>query len=535
MLRAAPQLQPTKLTPPSEVRPAAKRRVVRGLAALAIVAIAALAVRIPYLAQRSVWYDEASSWHLANLSLRDMMDALTRNVHMPLYYLVLKGWMGIWGDSATALRGLSALLGVVSAVGMYFLAREVRPRLPDSDRDGRGVPLYAGLLVALSAFQVNASIETRMYALGVALTVAAAFSLWKVLASPVGRFWWGAWSLLCIALAYTHHHCLLVAASQFCFAWGYAAFASHLDRSTRRRVALRTAIAAAVVALAYVPGMLLLSRQLARVRQDYWTEPLSLSLVSGTFVEFLSPLLKDSQIADFIGPLVFLLLCLAALVLMLRPRTSSIFALMLGWLPLILAAIATLAVTPVWEGRFFRFAQPFLLLSFALAVFQLPLSRTMRLCCVTATLVGVGAATFAFWIDRDVPHRPGMKGAIDRIAAESSRGDLVLSTSNIHYLPASYYAGDDLNVRMLESGTDGFWTDSVITASDIASEDEIEAGLRRGAWVLSHSPIPAGASELEGVVVDKYFVMKYDNGVPQWDVHVSRVRKLASRSASAGP
>ena len=71
---------------------------------LAICAIA-VALRLPYLEGRSLWFDEASSWRTASFPPAEMMDSLRMNVHLPLYYLLLKGWMGVFGDSVAACAG----------------------------------------------------------------------------------------------------------------------------------------------------------------------------------------------------------------------------------------------------------------------------------------------------------------------------------------------------------------------------------------------------------------------------------------------
>ena len=70
----------------------------------AICAIA-VALRLPYLEGRSLWFDEASSWRTASFPPAEMMDSLRMNVHLPLYYLLLKGWMGVFGDSVAACAG----------------------------------------------------------------------------------------------------------------------------------------------------------------------------------------------------------------------------------------------------------------------------------------------------------------------------------------------------------------------------------------------------------------------------------------------
>src|SRR5271166_5277554 len=86
---------------------------VRWTVAVLLLAALALACRLPYLTERSLWYDEASSWQTAKFPLVELMRSVRLNVHMPLYYLLLKGWMAALGESVVALRGFSISFGAL--------------------------------------------------------------------------------------------------------------------------------------------------------------------------------------------------------------------------------------------------------------------------------------------------------------------------------------------------------------------------------------------------------------------------------------
>jgi uncharacterized membrane protein len=77
------------------------------LVALGTVVAGTVLLRLPNVAARSLWYDEASSWQIASFSWPGIIDACRLNVHLPLYYFALKTWMLVFGDSVVALRGIS--------------------------------------------------------------------------------------------------------------------------------------------------------------------------------------------------------------------------------------------------------------------------------------------------------------------------------------------------------------------------------------------------------------------------------------------
>lgn len=129
-------------------------RVLRLIAPL-IVLILAAAVRFHNLGAQSLWNDEGNSLRLAQRPVGDLIEAAGRDIHPPGYYLVLKGWIDLAGDSEFSLRALSAFEGVLAVAVTIALGRVLF---------GRGAGVIAGLLVALSPFAVYYSQETRMYA-----------------------------------------------------------------------------------------------------------------------------------------------------------------------------------------------------------------------------------------------------------------------------------------------------------------------------------------------------------------------------------
>ena len=140
----------------------------------------ALLFRLPYLTERSLWYDEASSWQTARFPLEELLESVRLNVHMPLYYLLLKAWMGAFGESVAAIRGFSVALGIATVLAMDGFGRELyRASAVSSGDDPDRLDARAGTfglvlaaLVAVSPCQVLASIEARMYSLGTVFAAA---------------------------------------------------------------------------------------------------------------------------------------------------------------------------------------------------------------------------------------------------------------------------------------------------------------------------------------------------------------------------
>ncbi|MCB0004789.1 MAG: glycosyltransferase family 39 protein, partial [Anaerolineae bacterium] len=137
----------------------------------------------------SLWNDEGNSWAMLARAYGEIAAAAAADIHPPGYYWLLKTWSLLFGDSAWAMRSLSATLGVLLVVLVLALGRQVA-----RNRSGWGYfPVLAALLAALNPFQIYYSQEARMYML---LAVEAAGVFWALLwVMEIGDLRAGDWRL----------------------------------------------------------------------------------------------------------------------------------------------------------------------------------------------------------------------------------------------------------------------------------------------------------------------------------------------------
>ena len=134
---------------------------------IAILLLAA-ALRFYQLDGQSFWNDEGNSVRLAQRSLALVTAGAAGDIHPPGYYYLLWVWVRLLGDGEFAVRGLSAVLGLLLVATTYALGRQLgRPALG----------LAAAFLAAISPFQVYYSQEARMYILVTLLGAAATLAL----------------------------------------------------------------------------------------------------------------------------------------------------------------------------------------------------------------------------------------------------------------------------------------------------------------------------------------------------------------------
>jgi hypothetical protein len=295
---------------------------------LALGLLAAFLVSTIHIQQDSFWNDEAwTAWAVRSPYLTDTLARVRADVHPPLYFLLLHGWVRADGESVYAIRLLSAFFGMIGLAATYTVAR----RLFDS-RTG----LFALLLLGASSFFVYYTREARMYTLLLAL---ASLSTWAYLAWRDQTTFRRAllYALNMAALLYTHYAGALVAITHLI----------HLlvvrPRGWTRETWLRTPLPYGLAALLYLPWLPIFLSQmkanpngpLAIPVQTDWAAVAALVLIltSGSWALMAFPL---------------------ALALPRLRRDASKVLLLLLWLLLTPAALLALNawVAPVYQVRY---------------------------------------------------------------------------------------------------------------------------------------------------------------------------------------
>ncbi len=187
----------------------------RRLIPVAILLLAAF-WRFHHLETQSLWHDEGNSLRLAERSLSDLVEATSRDIHPPGYYIALKSWMGLMGTTEFGLRSLSAFWSIVAVAATYALGRRLF---------GDFAATLAALLVAANPFAIYYAQETRMYAQLGALSILSLWLLLRLLDTSHARrrlYWAGGLAtvnILGLYTQYTYPLTMIVQGTYFVWWW----------------------------------------------------------------------------------------------------------------------------------------------------------------------------------------------------------------------------------------------------------------------------------------------------------------------------
>jgi mannosyltransferase len=145
------------------------------LTALLVGAAVAAGVVLRFVTRSDLWLDEALGAEIARLPLGDMLDALARDGHPPLHYLLLHGWMQVVGEGDLAVRALSGLLSVATLPVAWVAARRY---------GGRVCATAALVVLATAPFALRYATEARMYSLVMLLVLLGWLAVGAALEAP---------------------------------------------------------------------------------------------------------------------------------------------------------------------------------------------------------------------------------------------------------------------------------------------------------------------------------------------------------------
>ena len=416
------------VTPPS-TPPRQTIRTAGTAALLLVLLIVGTALRVYGLAGESAWLDEAFAVGIARLGWSEVLYQTRLDVHPPLYYMLLTGWLALVGDSVWSAR----LLSVVLSVALLAATALVGARLA-----GRAAGLTAAALLAVSVFHVEFAQEARMYsmlALLATLSTAGFIALFEDRRRQAMLFYVAVTALM----VWTHVYAAFVIGAQ-----GVAIL---VDLVWRRQAAVDTAArwvwAQVFVVAAVLPWLPVFVWQMALVQSNFWIaepEPWGFLAVFRTYA-------GSEPLLWVLAPLALL----GAGHLAWRWRSSGLASrsplfFLIPWLagPILFPFVVSLISQPIFLPKYTIAASvPFAILV-AAGVQALP-TTVVRTAVISACLLWSGSLLPDFYARRT---KDGWREAVPVVERLAKPSDAVVVYPYFNTIAWDFYQQrDDLQVR----------------------------------------------------------------------------------------
>jgi len=208
----------------------------------AVIVLFAVA-RLWRLSATCLWFDEIFSVHAAHHSWIELFRFVAADIiHPPLFYLLLKIWIAIGGESLLWLRLLPGLFGIAAIIPFFFLCRELE--LSRSERN------LALLLLGVNGYLIKYAQELRMYSLLMLLSLCSLWLFIKFFRAERASHKQFVWLFLVnLLLVYSHYAGWLVVILE-----AFALLVWHRDRVISFLAGI------VITTLAYLPWVFLVTR-----------------------------------------------------------------------------------------------------------------------------------------------------------------------------------------------------------------------------------------------------------------------------------
>ncbi len=414
----------------------------RGLALPAILALS-LGLRLYDLTGESLWYDEAYSVWTSGMAIGSLRTLWEWQIEFPLYYLLLHGWMILFGDGEFAVRLYGALAGAATVVPLYYLGARLF---------GHRAGVAAALLLAVNPYHVWYSQEVRMFPWAILFSVLSLYAFSRLL-DGAHTGWWVTHALATGLSFHLHYYILWLILAQNVYLLGWLAwrYRTVLGRDARPLL-WRWLLDQAIVGALALPALAVYLTKAVEFNQWGWLGERygapGVREVAGLFLAFVVGLGFPGPSA--LGWLITLTMVgLAALAVASRLGVGRGVSTAPLWLAVValgvplLSALVAGQFRPLWVPRHLSLFLPFFLLLVGLGATSLPgpLSSALAVMLVVADLYALSGIY-------GVPQKEDWRGVAAYLAAQRAPGDGVVLMDAECRVPYEYYAERPADVEI---------------------------------------------------------------------------------------
>lgn len=294
---------------------------------LFLVAACLLAVSVFLCFSDDIWYDELFTMGLADQSFGELISITARDVHPPLYYMIVKLFLTIARMLGMDVKNVPAAAWDLSGAGIYVpvaMAKlvSVLPFFLCLLYGITKVRRHFGLLSAgLFSFLLLSmpglggyTVEARMYGWGLFFVTAGMLHAYELTLDEAGGpdaagghgrrdiLNWAALFLYALAACYTHYFACVGAV----MVYGYLFFAL-LKKNRLKEAGKFYFLSGGLCALGYLPWIFgAVGLQVGQVKENYWIQPVTWRTLGGCVKFLFQPAFSNEKLNVILAVVLFM-------------------------------------------------------------------------------------------------------------------------------------------------------------------------------------------------------------------------------------
>lgn len=434
----------------------------------------------------SLRLDEAQSLWQSSRTPLGILNLIGQDVHVPLYPLLLHGWLLTFGNNVVAARWLSFLFFLLSIPVLYLVGKRIY-----NDE----ISLFATVMFSISPFMNWYGGETRMYSLFVLITLINIYFFLGILKINNPGSWVGFGTSALLGI-YTHYFFLFILLVDLIF----LIFNKDI---LKKNTLLRFSGTLAILAVLFSPWLIYVYR-LDKVLNStpHLLPPTSIDLFN-SFSQFIIGFQTDYLNTVFLSlwP-VIVLFGFLALRKNIKVSSETIYLALIFSLPVAFAFFASIFFRPIYLTRYLIFTLPpmYLLISWIFYRRDRFLSYFFYSLIFVIMITGLTIQAFSSL----TPTKEGYREAVAYLDSNSTPSDIIVVSAPFTIYPVLYYYNGASMVATLP-----IWDQTKIGAIPPFSEDrlpqEIESlkGSHSSMWLLLS--YDQGYSDIIRIYMDTHF------------------------------
>lgn len=381
-----------------------------------------------------IWLDEAFSLKLIQHSYKDVILLTAKDVHPPLYYIILKFFV----DLGNKLGGIDKIVGSMVSI-IPYLGLFVISLTKIKKHWGRLTSSIFIFCITLMPNCVFPGTEIRMYSFGMLFVTLAYIEAYEIIINRSCKYWIR-FLIFGVCAAYTHYFaCIAVA-----FVYFYLLLWSIIKERTEFKKWL---LMSGGTVILYFPWLFVVLKQVSDVKSSYWIPPITLANMYGYIKFVLSP--NKGILMALLG--ISYVYLLSKLFLGKKDQEVKLYT-VTGFLVLcftvLFGIIVSFLMRPIFVDRYIIPSLGCFWLCFAICLGCLDKTKINRMIQggIILVLLVVGCLNYKSFTTQELTEMKAINRVKDILVEEKAEEDIII-TDTIHVqFPLANYVDNDVYI-----------------------------------------------------------------------------------------